>query len=637
MAKRIDFFDGAQSSTTPTIGNIAASDLVQYANDAAYEAGNAGAPTTGNLYYNTTDNVIRYYNGTSWLTVNKAEDVSYDNASSGLAATNVQAAIDETEARLDTAETNISTNTGNITNLEQLSGESGASSHAPFSGSTIPDSSSTRGALQALETEVETKLDPADKGVANGVAELDGTGKVPSSQLPTNLMEYQGDWNADTNSPTLANTDTGAQGNVYRVTTAGTTDFGAGNITFAVGDWAYNNGTTWEKSIETTLPDTDSLPQGSTNLYNQTHTGEVTGATALTVASTAITNKTEVTPESGDFFLFSDTSDSGNLKKADVSDVLGSGGENNASMIENLGIDVSVAAFALTVDIKQADGSSAPTSGNPVKVAFRNSNGNLGGFDIVNIEAALNVTIPSGATLGHGSGLDNYIYVYLMNNAGTAEMAVSSVLLDETELQSSSAISAAADDSTLYSTVARSNLPTRLIGRIKSNETTAGTWTAADGVALATKQMIQVPNEYKEDILGAFYAVTASNTWQDVGISVTLTPGTWDVGYHGMLFWLYVSGSSIGHYGGLVIADSSNVNTTGTISMVYNIMSNANDNHGQWVTGTSRVSVTETTTYKIRARQNDNTNATMRVYGTSFGAGLTDPDMATKIWARKVG
>ena len=31
--------------------------------------------------------------------------------------------------------------------------------------------------------------------------------------------------------------------------------------------------------------DTDNLTQGSTNLYNQTHTGDVTGATALTIAS----------------------------------------------------------------------------------------------------------------------------------------------------------------------------------------------------------------------------------------------------------------------------------------------------------------------------------------------------------------
>ena len=67
------------------------------------------------------------YNGddTQWdliAAVQQASSVSYNNAASGLAATNVQNAIDEVEGRVDTAETNIanndndiSTNAGNIT------------------------------------------------------------------------------------------------------------------------------------------------------------------------------------------------------------------------------------------------------------------------------------------------------------------------------------------------------------------------------------------------------------------------------------------------------------------------------------------------------------------------------------------
>lgn len=42
----------------------------------------------------------------------------------------------------------------------------------------------------------------------------------------------------------------------------------------------------WASALAGTT--TDALPQGSTNLYNQTHTGEVTGATALTVADNVI-------------------------------------------------------------------------------------------------------------------------------------------------------------------------------------------------------------------------------------------------------------------------------------------------------------------------------------------------------------
>ncbi len=114
---------------------------------------------------------------------------------------------------------------------------------------------------------LDTAEQTANKGVANGYAGLDGSGKISSSQLPTNMMEFEGDWNASTNTPTLANTDTDKKGTVYRVTVAGTVDFGAGNVTFAVGDWCYNNGSEWGQSDEQTISDTDALPEGSTNLY----------------------------------------------------------------------------------------------------------------------------------------------------------------------------------------------------------------------------------------------------------------------------------------------------------------------------------------------------------------------------------
>lgn len=58
---------------------------------------------------------------------------------------------------------------------------------------------------------------------------------------------FAGTWDASTNTPTLANTDVGMEGALYRVNVAGTVDFGAGPITFAVGDNVVNNGTVWLK------------------------------------------------------------------------------------------------------------------------------------------------------------------------------------------------------------------------------------------------------------------------------------------------------------------------------------------------------------------------------------------------------
>lgn len=73
-----------------------------------------------------------------------------------------------------------------------------------------------------------------------------------------------------------------------------------------------------------TINSTSLLGAGDISITpNATHTGEVTGATTLTVDKTAITNKTTVTIDTADYVLISDSSDSGNLKKGLVSDLGG--------------------------------------------------------------------------------------------------------------------------------------------------------------------------------------------------------------------------------------------------------------------------------------------------------------------------
>jgi hypothetical protein len=87
----------------------------------------------------------------------------------------------------------------------------------------------------------------SEKGVSNGYASLDSSGKVPISQLPSSIMEYKGTWSAATNTPTLAN-GTGDTGDVYLCNAAGSVNFGAGAISFAVGDYVVYSGTIWQRS-----------------------------------------------------------------------------------------------------------------------------------------------------------------------------------------------------------------------------------------------------------------------------------------------------------------------------------------------------------------------------------------------------
>ena len=65
-----------------------------------------------------------------------------------------------------------------------------------------------------------------DAGVANGVATLDAGGKVPVSELPAAVLgalNYQGTWNASTNTPTLTSS-VGTKGYYYVVSVAGNTN-----------------------------------------------------------------------------------------------------------------------------------------------------------------------------------------------------------------------------------------------------------------------------------------------------------------------------------------------------------------------------------------------------------------------------
>lgn len=96
--------------------------------------------------------------------------------------------------------------------------------------------------FDALALKVNSSL----LGANSGVATLDGSGKVPASQLTVTAFEYLGLYDADAESPALAN-GTGSTGDLYHVSVAGTVDFGAGNITFSVGDKVVYNGSVWEK------------------------------------------------------------------------------------------------------------------------------------------------------------------------------------------------------------------------------------------------------------------------------------------------------------------------------------------------------------------------------------------------------
>ncbi len=282
------------------------------------------SPENGMLWYNTTDNLFKKYENGVISSLGSddtaAADVSYDNSTSGLTATDLQDAVDELAAADEAI-------VEDVDDLATLTGVPlNSTSLGTFTGTTISDNVAIKNALQELETAVETKATQNDvllkdgsvaleddlnlggnklvsvaaptdatdgatkdyvdtyavpltqKGANNGVATLDAGGKIPASQLPSSVMEFKGAWDASTNTPELED-GVGDAGDVYRVSVAGTVDFGSGDITFNVGDWVMYNGTVWQWSGSTdavtsvngltgaVVLDTDDVDEGSTNLY----------------------------------------------------------------------------------------------------------------------------------------------------------------------------------------------------------------------------------------------------------------------------------------------------------------------------------------------------------------------------------
>lgn len=182
-------------------------------------------------------------------------DIASNLASIGVNASNIATNVSSIAANLVL-----------ISNLQSLSGVSGATDNGAFTGSTFTDNLDTKAILQEAETAIEARQLLSEKGVANGYASLDGSGQVPLSQMNNAVMTFLGAWNPTTNTPTLAD-GVGTNGDTYRATTADTIDLGSGNITFAIDDRIQYNGTIWLKWDASDPANTDEIVEGSTNLY----------------------------------------------------------------------------------------------------------------------------------------------------------------------------------------------------------------------------------------------------------------------------------------------------------------------------------------------------------------------------------
>lgn len=148
-----------------------------------------------------------------------------------------------------------------------------------------------------LQTALDAKQALSEKGQANGYASLGPDGKVPAAELDVSAFNYLGSWDASTNTPTISDA-TGNNGDLYKVSVAGSQDLGSGSISFAVGDHVVHDGTAWENfgasesvaSVNglTGVVVLDANDVGALDITGGTLTGPLTVSTSATVPITTI-------------------------------------------------------------------------------------------------------------------------------------------------------------------------------------------------------------------------------------------------------------------------------------------------------------------------------------------------------------
>lgn len=135
----------------------------------------------------------------------------------------------------------------------------------------------------------------SEVGSANGVASLDPSGKIPSSQLPSTVLQYEGLWNPSTNTPTLQDS-TGINGYVYQISTNYALPIAGLNnstmVNFQVGNLVIYSSSLgqWEQAASASGVSSVNGAQGvvTVNAINQL-TGDVTAGPASGSQSEAAT------------------------------------------------------------------------------------------------------------------------------------------------------------------------------------------------------------------------------------------------------------------------------------------------------------------------------------------------------------
>lgn len=305
--------------------------------------------------------------------------------------------------------------------------------------------------------------------------------------------------------------------------------------------------------------------------------------------------------------------------------------------ITNCTLVGTVSGNALTITLKQQDGSSDPSATAPCVVSFRSATAATGTYTAVLVTAATSfATGASGSTFGSTNSVPFRLWITAWNNAGTVVLGVSSQStattiypLNEGGVASSTACNACTNASaagTFYTTAAQTSKAFRILGYMdwSAGLATAGTWASGPTTIQMFGPGVKKPGEVVQTVRSATGAVatgttvlpvddtipqnTEGNQYLTQAITPTSTVNLLDVSYQAMV------AASAGPQIASALFQDSTVN-----ALVASATENAGSNQPFILTGryVAVASTISSTTFNVRA--GPSSAATVTFNGVSGG------------------